>query len=314
MSSYALFDLEGRDKRWGGQIMDRQYYTFLIFPGAHGKLRQIKLPSYFVQFIVGFAIAGVVTVGALANSYARMLLKICDYNTLRIEREALKTHCHNLESVVTMTHEELMSLQSLATEVALAYRFTDGGQQGLPADVLMVANLGHASRRADFGASLDAFNMMKVRPLLASFSSAASYPLREKFYEDSVTPSIWPVRGAITAGFGQRMDPFSGEGNFHNGVDIAAPVGTPIRAAADGILFHAGPDAGYGNEALIDHGYGLTTKYGHLRNLMVVVGQEVTRGQIIGTVGMTGRTTGPHLHYEVLVGGIPVNPVNYLHN
>jgi len=110
------------------------------------------------------------------------------------------------------------------------------------------------------------------------------------------------------------MDPFTGEGAFHTGVDIAVPAGTPIRAAADGILFHAGPDASYGNEALIDHGYGLTTKYGHLKALSVVVGQEVRRGQIIGTVGMTGRTTGPHLHYEVLVGGTPVNPVEYLHN
>ena len=294
--------------------MDRHYYTFLIFPGAHGKLRRIQLPAYFAQLILGFAVAGVITVGALANSYARMLMKVCDYNTLRTEREALKTHCHNLESVVTMTQGELMSLQSLATEVALAYRFNDRGSQNVPADVLMVANLGHTSRGADFGASLDAFNMMKVRPVLASFSSSASNPLREKVYEDSVTPSIWPVRGTITAGFGQRMDPFTGEGNFHNGVDIAAPVGTLVRAAADGILFHAGPDSGYGNEALIDHGYGLTTKYGHLRNLTVVVGQEVSQGQVIGTVGMTGRTTGPHLHYEVLVGGIPVNPANYLRN
>jgi hypothetical protein len=294
--------------------MDRQYYTFLIFPGAHGKLRQIQLPSYFVQLILGFAIAGLMTLGALANSYARMLFKVSNYNTLRTEREALKAHCHNMESVVTRTHEELMSLQSLATEVALAYSFTDGGRQGLPADVLMVANRGHASLGADYGASLYAFNMMKVRSLLASFTSAASSPLREKVYEDSATPSIWPVRGVITAGFGQRMDPFTGEGTLHTGVDIAVPVGTLIRAAADGILFHAGPDAGYGNEALIDHGYGLTTKYGHLRTLTVVVGQEVSRGQIIGTVGVTGRTTGPHLHYEVLVGGTPVNPVNYLHN
>jgi hypothetical protein len=293
--------------------MSRQYYTFLIFPGAHGKLRRIQLPSYIVQLVLGFAIAGVITLGAMANSYARMLLKVCDYNTLRTEREALKSHCRNLESVVTMTHGELMSLQSLATEVALAYRFTDGGRKGVPADVLMVANLGNAARGADFGASLDAFNMMRVRPVLASFSSGASSPLREKLYENYATPSIWPVRGIITAGFGQRMDPFTGEGNFHNGVDIAAPAGTLIRAAADGILFHAGPDSGYGNEALIDHGYGLTTKYGHLRSLSVVVGQEVTRGQIIGTVGMTGRATGPHLHYEVLVGGIPVNPASYLH-
>jgi Peptidase family M23 len=278
--------------------MSRQYYTFLIFPGAHGKLRRIQLPSYIVQLVLGFAIAGVITMGALANSYARMLLKVCDYNTLRTDRESLKTHCRNLESVVTMTHGELLSLQSLATEVALAYRFADRGPKDVSADVLMVANLGHAASGADFGASLDAFNMMRVRPVLASFSSSASSPLREKLYEDYATPSIWPVRGIVTAGFGQRMDPFTGEGNFHNGVDIAAPAGTLVRAAADGILFHAGPDSGYGNEALIDHGYGLTTKYGHLRSLSVVVGQEVTRGQIIGTVGMTGRATGPHLHYE----------------
>jgi hypothetical protein len=254
------------------------------------------------------------TLGALANSYARMLLKVADYNTLRTEREALKTQCHNLEGVVSRTHIELMSLQSLATEVALTYSFTEGGRQRVPADVLMVANRGHASLGGDYGASQDAFNMMKGRSFLASYPSAASSLLREKVYEDSSTPSIWPLHGVITAGFGQRMDPFTGEGTFHTGVDIAAPAGTPIRAAADGILFHAGPDAGYGNEALIDHGYGLTTKYGHLRTLTVVMGQEVSRGQIIGTVGMTGRTTGPHLHYEVLVGGTPVNPVNYLHN
>ena len=268
--------------------MDRKYYTFLIFPGAHGKLRKIHLPPYVVQLILGFAIAGVVTVGALANSYARMLLKVSDYNTLRTEREALKTHCHSLEGAVTRTNEELMSLQSLAAEVALAYSFTEGGRRRLPADVQMVANRGHASLGADYGASLYAFKMMKVRPVLASYPSDAPSPFREKVYEDSATPSIWPVRGIITAGFGQRMDPFTGEGAFHTGVDIAAPVGTPIRAAADGILFYAGPDAGYGNEALIDHGYGLTTKYGHLSTLSVVVGQEVRRGQIIGAVGMTG--------------------------
>jgi hypothetical protein len=294
--------------------MVRQYYTFLIFPGAHGKLRQIQLPTYFVQLILGFALAGVMTLGALANSYAHMLLKISDFNTLRTEREALKTHCHDLEGAVTRTHVELMSLQSLATEVALAYSFTGGGHPRLPADVLMVANRGHASLGADYGASLSAFNMMKVGLLLASYPSDVSSPFREKIYDNSATPSIWPVRGVITAGFGQRMDPFTGEGAFHSGVDIAAPVGTPVRAVADGILFHAGPDSSYGNEALIDHGYGLTTKYGHLRSLTVVVGQEVSRGEIIGTVGMTGRTTGPHLHYEVLVGGTPVNPVNYLHH
>lgn len=154
--------------------------------------------------------------------------------------------------------------------------------------------------------------MMKVRPAVATSPSDARLPFREEGNENSETPSIWPVQGRISAGFGQRMDPFTGEDAFHRGVDIAAPAGTPVRAAADGILFHAGPDSGYGNEVLIDHGYGITTKYGHLRTVCVVVGEEVSRGQVIGTVGMTGRATGPHLHYEVLVHDTPVNPMAYL--
>jgi hypothetical protein len=292
--------------------MHRKYYTFLIFPGAHGKLHKMYLPPYVVQLILSFAFAGVVTLGALANSYTRMLLKVSNYNTLRAEREALRTHCHSLEGAFTRTHDELESLQSLAAEVALAYSFTEEGRPRLPADVLLVASRGHAALGADYSASLYAFNMMKVTPLLASYASTASPSVFENVYEASLTPSIWPVRGRITAGFGQRMDPFTGEGAFHTGVDIAAPAGTPVRAAADGILFHAGPEAGYGNEALIDHGYGVTTKYAHLSTLDVVVGEEVSRGQVIGAVGMTGRATGPHLHYEVLVRGTPVNPAPYL--
>jgi len=126
-------------------------------------------------------------------------------------------------------------------------------------------------------------------------------------------PSLWPVHGQITAGFGQRQDPFSGEGAFHTGVDICAPLGTHVDASADGIVVQAGPESGYGNEILIDHGSGMTTKYGHLSKIFVVVGQEIKRGQVIGAVGMTGKTTGPHLHYEVIVNDTPVNPTQYLH-
>jgi murein DD-endopeptidase MepM/ murein hydrolase activator NlpD len=108
------------------------------------------------------------------------------------------------------------------------------------------------------------------------------------------------------------MDPFSGESANHTGVDISAPAGSKVEAAADGIVLHASPDAGYGNEIVLDHGYGFTTMYGHLSKMYVVVGQEVKRGQVIGMVGMTGKATGPHLHYEVLIHDNPVNPAKYL--
>ena len=115
------------------------------------------------------------------------------------------------------------------------------------------------------------------------------------------------------AGFGQRLDPFSGEGAFHSGVDISAPWGRELSAGGDGIVLEAGWDTGYGNAIVVDHGYGMSTKYGHLSKIFVVVGQEVKRGQVIGAVGMTGKTTGPHLHYEVIVNDTPVNPMKYLH-
>ncbi len=122
------------------------------------------------------------------------------------------------------------------------------------------------------------------------------------------------MRGRVTEGFGQRQDPFTGEGAFHSGVDISTAFGTHVECPGDGIVIAAGWDSGYGNEIVLDHGYGLTTRYGHLSKIFVVVGQEVKRGEVIGAVGMTGRTTGPHLHYEVIVNDTPVNPMKYLHD
>ncbi|HEV2280109.1 MAG TPA: M23 family metallopeptidase, partial [Acidobacteriaceae bacterium] len=125
-------------------------------------------------------------------------------------------------------------------------------------------------------------------------------------------PALWPVTGPITSSFGQREDPFNGEGAFHSGVDISATFGTPVRATADGIVASAGNESGYGREILLDHGNGIETLYGHLSGFAVTVGQQVTQGQVIGYVGMSGRATGPHLHYEVRIHRTPVNPHRYL--
>jgi len=116
----------------------------------------------------------------------------------------------------------------------------------------------------------------------------------------------------VTSSFGQREDPFNGEGAFHAGIDISAGFGTSVRAAADGSVYTASMMNGYGREVVIDHGHGVKTVYGHLSGFSVVAGQQVKRGQVIGYVGLSGRSTGPHLHYEVRVGNTPVNPHKYL--
>ncbi|MCL5278020.1 MAG: M23 family metallopeptidase [Deltaproteobacteria bacterium] len=126
------------------------------------------------------------------------------------------------------------------------------------------------------------------------------------------TPSIWPTRGFISSGFGYRINPITGGKEFHEGIDIATQLGNHVLAPSNGIVSFAGPDDGYGLAIIIDHGYGITTLYGHLSKLDVKAGEIVTRGQVIGNVGDTGFSTGPHLHYEVMINGIPINPIRYM--
>jgi murein DD-endopeptidase MepM/ murein hydrolase activator NlpD len=128
------------------------------------------------------------------------------------------------------------------------------------------------------------------------------------------TPSIWPVHGWVTSGFGFRTDPFTELNRMHEGLDIANQIGTPVIAPADGIVSNTGRDSFYGNAVVISHGFGMATRFLHLSKILVRAGQRVKRGDKIAEVGNTGRSTGPHLHYEVRVNGIPVNPLRYIMN
>jgi murein DD-endopeptidase MepM/ murein hydrolase activator NlpD len=128
------------------------------------------------------------------------------------------------------------------------------------------------------------------------------------------TPAIRPVSGWVTSRFGYRQSPFTGKREFHKGLDIANRVGTPIVATADGVVSYSGRKGLLGKVVVIDHGHGLVTRYGHVDALKVEVGAAVNRGQVIAHVGNTGRSTGPHLHYEVRLNGVPVNPTAYIQN
>jgi len=126
------------------------------------------------------------------------------------------------------------------------------------------------------------------------------------------TPSIWPVRGWVTSRFGNRADPLTGRRSTHTGIDIAGPHGKEIVATADGTVVFAGVEGSYGKVVVVDHGYGMKTRYAHLASITTSAGDVVKRGQMIGKLGSTGRSTGPHLHYEVRINGIPQNPRNYI--
>ena len=290
--------------------MNNKFYTLLITHGAHGRVRKLQLPYYVVPMVLALSIVGLVMLAGLATSYARMLIKVSNYNTVRSEREALKQQFHTLENKVSRANVKLNSLQTLAAEVAVTYGFGNGHRQQITPDLL---NLARQSSATDADPSLYALNEMKTVSLNSVSGRFSPITFPGMIDDPNAIPAIWPVHGRVTAGFGERMDPFSGEEAFHPGIDIADPIGTDVVSTGDGLVIEAEPDAGYGRSILIDHGDGITTRYAHLSRIFVVVGEQVKQGEIIGAIGVSGRTTGPHLHYEVRIHGIPVNPARFLH-
>ena len=167
----------------------------------------------------------------------------------------------------------------------------------------------------------DAFSMMLARELNpqaavdASSIAVPTVPLNQQLLAQQPAQTggfLWPAAGPISSPFGARPDPFGGGTEFHPGIDIAAEEGTPIHAAAAGTVVQVGPDGGYGNVVVVDHGNGITSKYAHCSQTFAAVGQTVAAGDPIGAVGSTGRSTGPHLHFEVRVGNKPVDPATFL--
>jgi murein DD-endopeptidase MepM/ murein hydrolase activator NlpD len=289
-----------------------KFYTFLIV-APHGRLRKIQLPHYVAHAAVVIGFGALIGLAALANSYARMLVKVANYNDVRSEREALKNQYQTLETSATSANAKLVSLESLASDVALTYGFGKRSRPQLSQALLTLATESNSTLEASYNASLYAFNLMKTAALSPPPDPVLQALVPRASYDRTALPGLWPVRGEITGGFGERMDPLSGEEAVHSGVDISAPKGTEVEAAGDGIVLEAGRhESGYGNEVVIDHGSNIRTRYAHLSEVYVVAGQEVKHGEVIGAVGTTGRSTGPHLHYEVLVNQTPVNPKAFL--
>jgi murein DD-endopeptidase MepM/ murein hydrolase activator NlpD len=228
-----------------------------------------------------------------------MAWKVANYNTLRSEVETLRNQYKELERQNTQKEEQLASLQMMASEVSLALGLKRRleGADDISAEGTLVPS---------YTESIEEYNFLKA----ASFSRGQRTFARA--FQKNVVPSMWPVNGQIVSRFGDRSDPLSGEGGFHAGVDLTASMGTPVYAAADGIVSAAQFANRYGRAILIDHGHGMATLYAHLSNFEIVPGEEVRRGQLIGHSGASGRVSGPHLHFEVRQGGNPVNPSHYL--
>ena len=264
---------------------------------------------YLYVFLIG-AVAGMFVVTGMAGSYGRMLMKVAHFNQLRSEKEALKQEASHLQQVAHERELQAASLSSLAGEVSQLY--------GLKNEPVFdhSAQDPASNEQQEFAASLNQFHVLRDTALRGN-PNLFGMPHGESFGEWltlASMPSLWPVEGRVTGSFGERVDPFNGEGAFHNGMDISTTYGEPVRAAGDGVVAFADLMNGYGRVIILQHNHGVSTRYGHLSGFAVTEGQMVRRGDIVGYVGRSGRTTGPHLHYEVRINDIPVNPYRYLKN
>ena len=271
-------------------------------------MRRVRIPFYAVPMLILLAIVGGITVLAGVGSYSRMLWKATSYNSLRREQDSLKQQYRQLQTEVKDTNQRLNSLQSLASEVAMAYGITRFRQT--PFGLTEVAEV---PEETEYQESLDEFSYLQRNATAVALASSGLRLLpAAELSSLGIVPSLWPVVGEITGHFGERLDPFSGEGAFHAGMDIASHYGDEVHAAADGVVTDVDRRAGYGKLIIINHGFGVATWYGHLSAYNTQIGMHVKRGDVIGYEGASGRSTGPHLHYEVRIYNTPVNPWRYL--
>lgn len=277
------------------------YFVLVLAHSLHGRLRRIHITHKAVYAAFAVLLLGGLTIFGFLSSYLRMSWKVAHYNSLREEVDSLRAKYRELQKVTNQKNEQLATLETFASEVSVAY--------GLKRKPDSSADLASDQALAPtFRESLGEYNFLQ------SASISKIYRDYPKQWQTNIRPSLWPVEGQLMSSFGGRTDPLSGEGAIHTGVDLQAAMGTPVRVAADGIVVFNEWSGGYGRLIKVDHGNGLQTYYGHLSRADVVTGQEVRRGDIIALSGATGRVTSPHLHYEVRMGGTPVNPYPFLAN
>ena len=222
---------------------------------------------------------------------------------------ALTTQIQSLENVInelgarsTLDPEQARAMQKLPAVV----KARAAGGQTSTAAVATILPTALTSPEDTFGV---------LRDLLGGLENRLLNVRREVERREALaaaTPSIWPAHGWVSGWFGGRSDPFTGESGFHQGLDISLEKGQPVYATADGEVAAAAYSGDYGNMVIISHGFGLSTRYGHLSGFAVKVGEAVKRGEILGYVGASGRATGPHLHYEILANGRMLNPLQLL--
>lgn len=306
--------------------MDKDTYTLIVFPGATGNPKRIQVPKHWFRAGISFVLILLVGFAGssayLTHRYFQLVEEEVELTELRRESKIRKIQVEKFAQQVKNFESEMSRLERFEKKLriitasenspqSVAKNWGVGGPYGLSSHSLTTSLEREARSLADKLSNNLGHLTTQARIQTISFQELDDFFKNQKSLL-LATPSVWPTRGWVTSGFGFRKSPFTSLREKHEGWDIAARTGSAIRATAAGKVVVGGREYGYGNMIEIDHGYGLITRYGHNSKHLVKVGDRVKRGQIIALVGSTGRSTGPHLHYEVLLNGVPMNPKNYI--
>ena len=306
--------------------MQKENLTVIVFPGNTEKPRRLNVSKTFARFLLSLVIFIFLGIGGssfyFSSDYLRLRAETTELTELRREARLQKIQVERFAQQVKNFETEMSRLAQFEKKLRIITAMESspktqeenwgvGGPYGLTAHSFTTSLAKETTIMVD--RLSEDLGMMKkhVRLQGVSFQELEGH-LRDQTSLLSAVPTIWPTRGWVTSDFGYRKSPFTGLRENHEGLDIAARIGSPVRAPADGIVIVAGKESGYGNMVEIDHGYGYITRYGHNSKHLVKAGDKVKRGQPIALVGNTGRSTGPHLHYEVLFNNVPRNPKNYI--
>ena len=301
-----------------------QEFHIVVFPGATSRPRRFSIRRKTVKILLIAGLLAAVVEALFLVQYVTRSGEIWELEALRSETAQHRQQASALSSSL----EDLRKQLSTMREVNIRIRM----MLGLDPPKVPPSPLGLGGKE-ESSAATQPGGMGGERESLSSVTAQLQQKLtwlkdeaviQEQYLHElkgivgerkaqwASTPSIWPVRGWVSSGFGRRVSPFTGKDTLHGGVDITAPLRTPVVAPAAGTVTFAGTEAGLGNTVTLLHGYGMRTIYGHMDKLKVKTGQPVRRGDILGWLGNTGLSTGPHLHYEIEVGGTAIDPLKYI--
>jgi murein DD-endopeptidase MepM/ murein hydrolase activator NlpD len=302
--------------------LDKDYFNVLIFGQKTSKTRHLRIHKKTFKIGLYLLTFGILCTIFFLCDYIQVRKKTFELNQLQQQTQEQKSKIHFFASKIEDLEKQLSRLKDFDKRIRIIANLEKrqettsfmgmGGPS--PSDVRekLKAEKDETGLVQQMRTDVERLNVEAVSREESLFELEKLLQTKKEMLVH--TPSIWPVHGWVTSGFGFRTNPFTGLNQMHEGLDISNREGTPVIAPADGIVSDTGKDSAYGNFIVISHGFGINSRFLHLSKILVRPGQRVKRGDKIAEVGTTGKSTGPHLHYEVRVNGIPVNPVRYIVN